>query len=712
MQLSSDVIGALLGRDFEIVVVGWQSHEFEGSQVFGSLIEQATGLRRVSLEGDWPADMVRELGRMKNPVVVAPWGPSADDTHSFEERALQAIIQRLGPLGLHILVPSGIANAHRYRELRRAIWASRRVSQLAFGQAQTWGLAGIQNQFRMVAVSLTAESNRCHGARIVQLERLMNAGLAPAALRKKLKHLGNPGAESDFGYHLGSKEELETWAYTANDPRTARSAQALHAQVSTLPLGKLALSIRPGQPRHRAKQAGELLRARSLRDLDLLDGRGFARTGSGTVQTNDVLVGRAWMDRPLTAVVPPHLSGVVADQSVFVIRFSEPSRELADLVADFLGSDFAVQQLRAGLGTGMHLNVTCLSSLPVPNPASPHVEHLVRLRRVGEELGLAAAEFETARRQAFGPGPLRESLANLEELAVRAALFEDMLAASADPSARIRRTYPHPLALMWRSVELEHDPVRKFQEVLSGFESVGTFLGAMAIANDRGAGRPAHANVIGLLEKIRGRGRGPSGGDWREVFAVRGRDAGDGIAPFPELDHLSADGSWLAAVRLLSKYRNDHAHQRGPRTTVQFGRALDDVVPALHGLLGSLAFLAKYPLRNVLAVRFDPLDGTRSVQVEELVGDHPVLPRRTVEVRGELGPDMLYIVDQHGQHQLVSPWLTYGECPTSGNMEVAAPEHVSKDGSSLLFKGLNRGTMRPEPAEVVDRLRAFVGLSD
>ncbi len=69
----------------------------------------------------------------------------------------------------------------------------------------------------------------------------------------------------------------------------------------------------------------------------------------------------------------------------------------------------------------------------------------------------------------------------------------------------------------------------------------------------------------------------------------------------------------------------------------------------LRAMLAQAAFLTDLPLLHLARVELDTLAGTTSVTYRRLMGDHPVVPYKSMTVtRSDLETDSLYVMDSRG----------------------------------------------------------------
>jgi hypothetical protein len=636
-----------------------------------------------------------------------------------------------------LLLPTGLLAVHREVGLRNQLWELDAV-RTVISFSQSLGVAGVlpQLSLSLLRLGLPRSEEEAHAVAMVNGDLLMQEGsLTKKQKRDRQKNLkpllGVFGTGGDLGYRFSWQDPDRPLRFESYDPVVRDHEAELSAHGGTLPLRELVSAIlmgsasRPQSPAANQDTTTQSaiggrdllsLETLALEDLDEAQVVGPVASEQQLV-AGDVLVGSVRNPGgPIRiGVLPATLEGTVAKHGVYVLRFGDEA--VRALVIDCLQSDFA-QRWLDGEVHGLHIPLSKLQELPIPDPTGRLAMMVAQLSRTARNLRKVAADFDDRLRGLFGTldMPLREQLANSEEASLLAGILNHGLRAVGDPIARIRLLFPLPLALAWREMELEERSRQRYDKVLHVFESTVSYLVVMLIADLREKASGL-TNVGELLQGFATPGRGPTLGQWVDV--LRGAPSLTPAAAleessFPELRLLLSENQeaseWWQAVGELLGHRNDLAHRRGPSSDAQFDQKVGEIAGTLERLFSRLGFLARYSLTVVTDSTFDELSGVRQARVKELVGDHPVISEQIVSVDRELGRG-LYFANARSGRVLCSPWLEYAECPECGNWEVTIPEFAAKEGrGGIHYKGLRNGHMHLARPNTHSRLSQFAGI--
>ncbi|MEV0604124.1 hypothetical protein AB0I82_33160 [Streptomyces sp. NPDC050315] len=153
---------------------------------------------------------------------------------------------------------------------------------------------------------------------------------------------------------------------------------------------------------------------------------------------------------------------------------------------------------------------------------------------------------------------------------------------------------------------------------------------------------------------------------------------------------LLADQYAADARQRLSDRRNDEAHLRRI-DAIDLPHATDTAFADLTCLVTKARFLADSPLLQITDVRWNSLSRTAAIEYRELMGDHPVVPTKTMTSgSNDLETDSLYLRDsEHNLHPL-RPFLIGRDCPTCRTWSTF---HVDKvpGSTAVTLKSLEHG---------------------
>ncbi|MCT2589825.1 restriction endonuclease [Streptomyces sp. N2-109] len=381
---------------------------------------------------------------------------------------------------------------------------------------------------------------------------------------------------------------------------------------------------------------------------------------------------------------------------------------------------FAVMFLRTPLArtlagrSGIHLTVRNLLALPVPQP--------------DEALGQAVNDLEAARLQLEkwqkdadallesvfthrSPAQARSEIIDRGRslrLRVEAASLLDQLGHT------VRTRFPYPIASRWRETDARRsagDLRAAYGAVLDTAEVLLCYVAQVALALGRVEGISFGA-VAAIREKLSGGRSGPGFGDWVAVLdeaatsrQLRGLPAEH---PLQDIRGLLAGQDATDARQRLYDRRNDQAHLRHV-DTIDLPAALQSAFADLTTLIERARFLADSPLLHVTDVGWDSLEKTAVVRYRELMGDHPVVPTRSMIVpSNDLEKGSLYLRDSGHRLHLLRPFLIGQDCPTCRAWSTFHVDRVPK--GTVFLKCLEHGHVFKDPSPTVPTALAGAGL--
>lgn len=277
---------------------------------------------------------------------------------------------------------------------------------------------------------------------------------------------------------------------------------------------------------------------------------------------------------------------------------------------------------------------------------------------------------------------------------------------------RIRTQFPHPLAYVWRELQVSGpDRYHRLRAITKAAEAHTCFLAQLAILLSRATGKPI--SYLGAIAKrLRDRLGGTNFGDWfaiiKEVNEARAFRKLDNDAPLIELTTLCADQVWEPAIRRLMELRNHDSHGRVASTSLT-DEMLAEAEAELETVFRTTEFLTDYRLLLITETRFDSIRQLNRFQYRDLSGDNALAQRRSDESnRNDLESSSLYLRDRRNELHLLRPMLSYLECPECHQMSTFFLDTFDKNKSDVVgIKSFERNSVRHEP--VADDFR-HVGL--
>lgn len=699
--------------------------------------DERAGRHEVSFP--WPCHVVNSTGDLgpavaerlaAGPVLlVPPWGRLAGQGVQHGRNEHEIALLDCVPAGpdslLAVLMPASTLTSQQARLVREELAARWRPVLLLYASGV---LPGIHPSFLVVAAFLCPWSAHPQPLRIFQVPVRPDSSAVAEDFRRLLKRSGGRG---QFGYVLRDiPPPGDSLAFERHDPALAARKAELSVfgaavtldEIFELPASGMVLATPDLLCDASVPGAARIVTGRDLRRDGTIapadEQTKWALIPPGQrLHAGDILMPQIFRSSDHGGLAVAEISDpdlpAVASNTVITLR---PKRILQAperlLILGFLRSPLARNLAAASTGGSVHLNRSALRELHLPQPDEA-------LSTALDDLAKAVGLFETWRSEAemllgsvFTDTSSKDTRARIVSQGRIIRLRSDAAALLDDGSYIVRTRFPYPVAYRWREVEAAvsarsfkaaHEAILEAAEVLLCYAAN---LG-LAVAH----GTTLH---LGVVKAIRARllsGRSGLGfGDWTAVLEeIRdgraSRKASD-VNPIAGLRSLLAQPDADAARQRLSDRRNDEAHLRRAGS-VELPSAVDSSLADLTTLLQAANFLSDLPLIHVTAVHWDSLQKLATVNYRELMGDHPVVPTRSMAYDA---PDVevgsMYIIDgQRGLH-LLRPFLTGRVCPKCRNWSTF---HV--DGAAhgmVTFKSLEHGHT-VEDATLEDPLRR-VGL--
>ncbi|MGW3960092.1 hypothetical protein ACWED2_09725 [Amycolatopsis sp. NPDC005003] len=416
------------------------------------------------------------------------------------------------------------------------------------------------------------------------------------------------------------------------------------------------------------------------------------------LQAGDIVVRAITMagQKLILAEVAEEDLPAVATNGVAVLRpkadFDGSQRSL---LVQYLRSELARELLDAPSGAVGTLNRQTLRGLPLPRPDES-------LSAALSDLADAERSFEAWRVEAAAV--LEAAFPDNEDFeAARARLVEHgrnsrlrLEAASniTDQDHIVRTRFPYPVAYRWRIVEAELSagPSRDaYDAILQAAEVLLCYTANLTLA----LARTANVNVgyRSTVQASLAKGKGLGFGDWSAIL----EEVRDGKAfrnlpkahPLSDLRSLLASNEVAAARKRLNDRRNDDSHLRKVDST-DLPQATKSATADLRALLAAAKFLSDLSLIHVTAVRWDSIRQEAAISYRELMGDHPVVPTRTMTYREpDVEVDSLYLKDTRHRLHLLRPFITGRICPECRNWSTFHADGVRQ--GVLTLKSLEHG---------------------
>ncbi|SDL63106.1 hypothetical protein SAMN05421869_12856 [Nonomuraea jiangxiensis] len=381
---------------------------------------------------------------------------------------------------------------------------------------------------------------------------------------------------------------------------------------------------------------------------------------------------------------------------------------------------FAVMFLRTPLArtlagrSGHHVIVSRLTALPVPQPDEALTQAFNDLNAARLQLEKWQKEADSLLESVFTYETAAQARSKIIEQGRALRLRVEAAALLDDLGHTVRTRFPYPVAYRWRETEARmsaRDLEAAYGAVLDTAEILLCYTAQVALALGREAGISFGA-VTAIREKLAGGRSGPGFGDWAAVLheAASSRQLRSLPAEHPLHDIRGLLGSQEAADarQRLNDRRNDQAHLRRI-DLVDLPAALQGAFAELTILVERARFLADYSLLHVTDVRWDSLQKTAQVHYRELMGDHPVVPTRSMVLpSNDLESGSLHLRDSDHRLHLLRPFLIGQDCPVCRAWSTFHVDRVPKSG--VLLKSLEHGHVVQEVSQGTTAVLESVGL--
>jgi type I restriction enzyme M protein len=397
-------------------------------------------------------------------------------------------------------------------------------------------------------------------------------------------------------------------------------------------------------------------------------------------EVNDILIQRIGI-RPRAILVGSELAGVLVRDTVHVIRLREHLSHLSRYLVEFLNSDpgqvlLSLHIRGAGAPT---LSLRDLRELSIPVPDDEVVQLINDVHGVEQGLIDRVSKAREIRQRLFGIDDPEQVNLQLQTLNTEARVLAESLVQVDDLDFQIRNFYPYPLAYAYRTLTAIQNPALLYQEQLRVAENVLAFLGTV------GASLAAH---VGAISRSRGDGLttsdlkdfwrgGISPGDWQELgrrsaAAMRGAHDHPAIDAFASLwfqGRGTKESNFAKATKALVAFKNDHKHDRGPRTPQAFERTGRELQETIDMVLKQLSVFIQYQIRLVQDLDVDWQTSKAVLSTLLYAGDHPGLRQEQVTGPSLLSKHKLYMVLSEDLWVPLYPLMSVHDCPVCNNRE-------------------------------------------
>jgi type I restriction enzyme M protein len=439
---------------------------------------------------------------------------------------------------------------------------------------------------------------------------------------------------------------------------------------------------------------GRDLGARGL-TVDELDRGPAYLSGPVFVVEGDVVLQRIGQ-KPKAMLAGRALVGVLASDTVFVIRLRDEHRSKGAYLTGFLNSPAGQKQMDSSRPHAVipTLSLRVVRGLRVPLPDPRLTELLERIRLLEDDLFDRVERTLAIRSKIFEPHDAATLDAEMRRLSLEAELLRESLVRAEDLDFQIRNFYPHMVAFGYRRLSSISNPERRFRQQLALLDTILVFLGSIGLAMAIYTANAAELAECRLTRDFIASmwERGVSLGNWVAVC----RNAAKALKAKAALASPAGNAfasMWNSRVERtlgnLVKMRNDDVHRRKQWSARDFVSASQGLEKGLQEILKESLFFVRHPIRLVEGHSIPWRAEGAIHQTLVYSGDHPSLRREEIWYPKALSEGHLYLELEPGSWLSLYPLLTVEE--RSGERQTYAVDRFDAKSVQVGLAGLETG---------------------
>ena len=665
------------------------------------------------------------------PVVLAtPWTRRQDRGHPLSQYEHEIAILNCAPDGpdslLAVLTPAGMWTSPSSRAVREELGNRWKPVLLIYVAG---ALPGVHPSMLLAAAFLRAREAQDCLLRIFRVPPRLDDGAIARDFRRLLRQ---GGGSTQFGYVLRELPQPgDNLSFERHDPGLAARRAELAVMGSSTTIAELfefaPYGIHSAQARKLLQEtppqgASRVITGRDLQRDGVIaapdeDATRWVSVSEGLqLRAGDILLQRVFVPNDrygLRAVeVTEEDLPAVANDTVITLRPRRPlSAPERILILGFLRSPLA-RQLAVAAGGEVHLSRDVLKEVHVPQPDEALSTALDDLARSAALFAGWRAEAHALLESVFADDSAAGTRARIVGTGRKVRMRSEAAALLDDAGYTFRTTFPYPVAYRWREVEA-YVSARSFKSAYEAILAAAEILlcyaanAGLAIARESGI-------ELGAMTMIRNRlkpgAHGLGFGDWitvlKEIREGKAARNVSGDSPIADLGSFLADSGVGAALKRLSDRCNDESHLR--RTELMdLPAAVDAALADLSTLYQAADILSDLPLIHVTDFHWDSFRKRATMSYRELIGDHPVVPTRTITYdQPDIEVGSTYILDGQRRLWLLRPFLAGLMCPKCRTWSTF---HIDEMGDGkVVYKSLENGHTIEDVT--LDETLAHVGL--
>jgi hypothetical protein len=307
-------------------------------------------------------------------------------------------------------------------------------------------------------------------------------------------------------------------------------------------------------------------------------------------------------------------------------------------------------------------------------PVGGTVSHAVLYQKVKKDppppsrlCGGLSAELDAVVLKMLHRAPEQRFPSMAEVRQALAPLFAPPQKAAGDLHETVALRYPFPIAMPYALVWHDLEAISRFHRLLDVFEATLKYCAGVALLATVKNAAEHFSGVLGTLRR-------PSLGHWVDYLGTAVRAA---PSPPPLVARLRdvylgdrrarrrCHDIVEAGVALRNRFRGHGATHREE----EYQKSFDELLPAVHELLGALDFLADFPLARVEGLKYTR--GQFTVTYRSCMGAVPAFRMAETQLGQPVEHGRLGILDPSvGTFTDLAPLLSYRVCPICGDEEI------------------------------------------
>jgi hypothetical protein len=419
-----------------------------------------------------------------------------------------------------------------------------------------------------------------------------------------------------------------------------------------------------------------------------------------TCHENDILLQRIGAN-PAAYHISDNETGLIVEDTVFIIRFKDAKREVVAFICDFLNSDQVSSRMSNARSYSVIATQTkqSIKSLEVPIPDNKTLKLVKNINQLEKALRKEHEKAEEYKRALFN-GEGHKITEVVEDALFTFNALEEALKAKDDITYRVRTQYPFPLAYAYRHIYLEKEYAGIYERQMKYGEQLLSFLAAIGIClaqkycidnqkiefselikeykeNITRGISPGH--LLSTLQKsCRILAKNESVGIAQEFSRIWYRSGGKKETEFAK----------KARENLVDKL-NSFKHHRGPANKHERKFGSNEQSEILKEMLTHIEVCSSWKLLRIDDIEKSWRNEKLEYSASLLKGDHPAFEQITFECDSKLSKDKLYL-DYEGAFICLYPLISILYNTETRREEIFTIDKES--GNSFSLKSFESGT--------------------